>query len=176
MMPYRLLSVAFLAAASGYVLISYLAFRMPATLADAELCGFVIDDFDAAGRLAYPPFDAWRISFLRLQEYWVALSVGMAAAFMTFALYVGYRARQGALAAGAIAGGGLLAFAALCVSCLAPALSVVGLGVGGTLLADVPRWLMALNTLLLTGWGMLFLSRRLASCPIPRRLGAVPAE
>lgn len=176
MIPYRLLSVAFFAAALGYVLVSYLVFEMPTTLADAELCGFVIDDFDSTGQLAYPPFDAWRISFLRLQEYWVALSVGMSAAFMAFALYVGYRAREGALAAGAVAGGGLLAFAVLCVSCLAPVLSVVGLGVMGTVMADVPRWLMALNTLLLTGWGIMFLSRRLVSCPIPRRLGALPAE
>ncbi|WP_221931065.1 hypothetical protein [Telmatospirillum sp. J64-1] len=175
MLPYRLLSVAFFAAALGYVLISYLSFEMPKTLADAEFCGFDIDDFDASGQLAYPPFDAWRISFLRLQEYWVALSVGMSAAFMAFALFVGYRARQGALAAGAAAGGGILAFAVLCVSCLAPALSAVGLGVMGTVMADVPRWLMALNTLLLTSWGVMFLSRRLAACPIPRCLGATPA-
>ena len=66
-------------------------------------------------------------------------------------------------------GGGALALSALCISCLAPALSVVGLGIAGTLLAGVPKWLIALNTLLLTGWGTLFLSRRLSTCELPTR-------
>ena len=51
-------------------------------------------------------------------------------------------------------GSGVLALSAICVSCLAPVLSVVGLGLAGTLLADVPKWLIALNTLLLTGWAL----------------------
>ena len=70
--------------------------------------------------------------------------------------------------AGAAAGGGLLALSALCVSCLAPVLSAVGLGLAGTLLAGFPKWLIALNTLLLTGWGALVLSRRSQqACPLP---------
>jgi hypothetical protein len=46
---------------------------------------------------------------------------------------------------------------------------VVGLGIAGTLLAGVPKALIALNTLLLTAWGTLFLSRRLSACALPRR-------
>lgn len=175
MIPYRLLTAVFPVAAVAYVGLSYLSFEMPRTLADAEACGFVAGDFNAAGQLAYPPFDAWLISFLRKQEYWVALSVGLAFAFMAFALTVGYRARQTGLAAGAVAGGGVLALSAICVSCLAPALSVVGLGIAGTLFADVPRWLIALNTLILTSWGTLFLARQLSNCPLPRARVA-PAE
>lgn len=159
--------IAFLAAGLGYVLLSYVTFEVPQTLADAELCGFVADDFADDGKLAYPPLHAWWVSFVRQQEYWTTLSVGMAIAFVAFAWQVGRRAGA-ARVAGATAGGGLLALGALCVSCLAPVLSMVGLGMAGTLLAGVPKWLIALNTALLTGWGALMLSRRLSACPLPR--------
>ena len=46
---------------------------------------------------------------------------------------------------------------------------MVGLGIAGGFLAGVPKWLIALNTLLLTGWGVLFLSRRASSCTVPLR-------
>lgn len=153
-------------AAGAYIVLSYLSFHVPATLADAELCGFVEGDFTADGRLAYPPQNAWWLSFVRQGEYWTALSVGLAIGFVVYALQVGRRA-GGARVAGAAAGGGLLALSALCVSCLALVLGAVGLGLAGTLLAGVPKWLIALNTLLLTGWGSLVLSRRGASCPLP---------
>lgn len=153
-------------AALAYVGLSYLGFHVPATLADAELCGFVESDFTADGHLAYAPLNAWWLSFVRQGEYWTALSVGLAIGFVIYALQVGRRA-GGARAAGAAAGGGLLALSALCVSCLAPVLGAVGLGLAGTLLVGVPKWLIALNTLLLTGWGSLVLSRRGAACPLP---------
>lgn len=162
-------------AATGCVAVSYFSFELPATPADGEACGFVAEDFTADGRLAHPPFAAWWISFVRQQEYWTALSVGLAVGFVVYALQVGRRAGA-ARAAGAAAGGGVLALSALCVSCLAPVLSAVGLGLAGTVLAGVPKWLIALNTLLLTGWGTLLLSRRSASCPLPaRRISPGPA-
>lgn len=177
MIPYRLLAGVFAVSVAGYVVLSYLNFQMPTTLAEAELCGFIADDFTTAGQLAYPPFDAWRVSFFRMQEYWVALSVGVSITFIVFALIVAWRARQNAAgAAAAAAGGGALALTAICVSCLAPALSAVGLGVATSMLADVPRWLMAANTLLLTGWGTMVLTRKLTSCPLPNRARAVVAE
>ena len=72
--------------------------------------------------------------------------------------------------------GGILALGAVCLGCLAPVLSVVGIGVGGAALFDIPKWLLALNTLLLTGWGTMFLSRRLTSCPVlPRATQACAA-
>jgi len=164
--PFRRMALLFVIGALGYVALSYLTFKMPATLADGELCGFIEQDFNAAGQFVHAPVSAWWISFTRLQEYWTAVSVGLSVAFVGFALTVGRRAGSGT-AAGAAMGGGVLALSALCVSCLAPALSVVGLGIAGTLLAGVPKWLIALNTLLLTGWGTLFLSRRLSSCALP---------
>lgn len=151
---------------AGYMLASYLVFQVPATLADGEACGFVAGDFSSEGRLVHAPLDAWWISFVRQQEYWSALSVGLAVGFVVYALQVGRRV-GGARVAGAAAGGGLLALSALCVSCLAPVLSAVGLGLAGSLLAGLPKWLIALNTLLLTGWGSLLLSRRAVACPLP---------
>lgn len=154
-------------AAAGYALLGYLSFHVPATLADGEACGFVAGDFAPDGTLALAPLDAWWISFMRKQEYFSALSVGLAVGFMVYALQVGRRAGA-ARAAGAAAGGGLLALSALCVSCLAPVLSAVGLGLAGTLLAGFPKWLIALNTALLTGWGAMALSRRSGqACPLP---------
>lgn len=166
MLPVRRMALLFVIGALGYVVLGYLTFRMPATLADGELCGFIEQDFNAAGQFVHAPVSAWWISFTRLQEYWTAISVGLSVAFVGFALTVGRRA-GGGTAAGAAMGGGVLALSALCVSCLAPALSVVGLGIAGTLMAGVPKWLIAFNTLLLTGWGTLFLSRRLSSCALP---------
>lgn len=154
-------------AGGAYLGVSYLGFSPPVTLADGEACGFVAGDFAADGTLAHAPLSAWWISFVRQQEYFSALSVGLAVSFVVFALQLGRRAGA-ARVAGAAAGGGLLALSALCVSCLAPVLSAVGLGLAGTLLIGFPKWLIALNTALLTGWGALVLSRRSQqACPLP---------
>ena len=147
MIPRRLMCIVFLLAALGYAAVSYAVFEVPATPAAAEACGFLPGEFAAGGTLAYERPQAWAISFVRKQEYFTAITVGLALAFMAFALAV----------------------SVLCVSCLAPALSLVGLGIAGGLLADVPKSLIALNTLLLTGWGVLYLSRRAGACAAPPR-------
>jgi hypothetical protein len=168
MISTRTMTLSFAGAALGYVALSYLTFKLPTSAAEAELCGFIEQDFNASGQFLHAPLDAWWISFIRLQEYWTAISVGLAVAFIAFALTVGRRA-SGATAAGGAIGGSALALSALCVSCLAPVLSVVGLGIAGTLLAAIPKWLITVNILLLTTWGTLFLSRRVAACPLPSR-------
>lgn len=175
MFRYRWLIALFVAAAAGYAALSFAAFQMPDTMADAENCGFLPGEFVTAGQLTYERSQAWWISFQRKDEIWVALSIGLAAAFVGFALSIGRRI-GGGVATGAAMGGGVLALSAICVSCLAPVLSVVGLGLAGTLLAGVPKWLMALNTLMLTGWGALYLSRRGTSCPMPRSDAAISSN
>ena len=167
MVPYRTMFAVFIGVALCYGVLSYALFEMPANALAGEECGFLPEEFTASGGLTYARSQAWLVSFIRMQDYFTALSLGLAASFLAFALQVGRRG--GAVAAGAATGGGLLAVSAVCVSCLAPALSVVGLGIAGSLLADVPKWLIALNTLLLTGWGTLFLARRMMQCPTPRR-------
>jgi hypothetical protein len=164
-----------IAAATAYLLLSYFTFHVPQTFSDGELCGFVAGDFASDGSLAYPPLHAWWLSFMRKQEYWTTLSVGLAVGFTAYALQVGRRAGA-SQATGAVAGGGMLALSAICVSCMAPVLSAVGLGLVGTLLAGIPKWLIAFNTLLLTGWGSLVLSRRLNTCPLPRPLSNLKPE
>lgn len=167
MIPYRLMIALFVVAALGYVGASFALFEMPATAADAENCGFLPGEFVEAGKLTYERSEAWWVSFQRKDEIFTTISVGLAVAFMGFALSTARRG-GGRAAGGAALGGGVLALSALCVSCLAPVLSVVGLGLAGTLLAGVPKWLLMLNTLMLTGWGTLFLSRRAnASCALP---------
>ncbi len=166
MLRYRLPIALFVVAALAYVVISFVGFEMPATAADAENCGFLPGEFVSSGQLTYERSEAWWVSFRRKDEIWTTASIGMAVAFMGFALSTARR-NGGRAAGGAAIGGGVLALSALCVSCLAPVLSVVGLGLAGTLLVGVPKWLIALNTLMLTGWGTLYLSRRSASCPLP---------
>lgn len=167
MLRYRGWVALFVLAALAYVAVSFAVFQMPDTLADAENCGFLPDEFVAAGQLTYERTSAWWVSFQRMGEVWSALSVALAVTFMRFALSVRRRA-GGGVSVGATLGGGVLALSALCVSCLAPVLPVVGLGLAGSLLAGLPKWLIALNTLLLTGWGVLYLTRRAGACRLPR--------
>lgn len=165
MIPFRTMLAVFLVAALAYVGLSFALFRMPETAEAAVECGFLPEEFVSQGTLTYARSEAFLVSFVRKEEYFTAATVGLAAAFAAFALRIGRRG--GAASAGIAAGGGVLAVSALCISCLAPALSVVGLGIAGSFLAGVPKWLLFLNTLLLTGWGTLFLSRRAAACPLP---------
>ncbi|TPE47330.1 hypothetical protein [Amaricoccus solimangrovi] len=162
MIPVRLMLATFLLVALSYVALSFALFEMPATETAAADCGFLPGEFVSAGELTFGRTEAFAVSFVRKQEYLTAASLGLAGAFLAFALTAGRRG--GAASAGAAAGGGLMALGAVCVGCLAPALSVVGLGVLGSLFAGVPKALLFLNTLALTGWGTLYLSRRLATC------------
>lgn len=169
MIPVRLMLATFLVVAGGYVAVSFLLFEMPTTAAAAEECGFLPGEF-ASGELAFGRTRAFLVSFVRMQEYFTAATIGVAAAFLAFALRVGRRG--GPASAGVAAGGGIMALGAICVGCLAPVLSVVGLGVVGSLFAGVPKALLFLNTLALTGWGTLHLSRRSAVCSLPAASGA----
>ena len=159
MIPLRRMALAGLAGVLIYCALSFALFQMPQTLEAAQDCGFLPGEFSGGG-LTMERGQAFLTRFLRMQEYFTALTMGLTLAFVTFALHV---RRGGAIAAGS----GLLVVSALCVSCLAPVLSVVGLGVAGSLLAGIPKGLIALNTLLLTGWGGLYLSRKGATCSIP---------
>jgi hypothetical protein len=153
----------------GYAAFSYAAFA-PAKIASAgetNDCGFYPGDFTATGQLRFSKRQAWWISFLRQQEYFSALSIGLITALMGFA--VG-KARQigTATVSGAVAGGGVLAVLTLCLGCLAPTLATVGLSLVGNLALPIPKWLMLLNTLILTTWGTVFLSKRTRMCPVQR--------
>jgi hypothetical protein len=165
MLPLRLMLAVFLLAALGYVAIGWAAFEMPASPELAAACGFTTADLNSAGQLDYAPTQAWLLSFMRKQEYFNAICIGLAGAFVAFVLARASRLGAG-LASGAAVGGGALALGALCLGCLAPMLSVVGLGVASSALLGVPKWMMALNTLLLTAWGTLYLSRTLNACPV----------
>jgi hypothetical protein len=165
MTSYRLMVSVFLSATLAYAGVSRAVFVVPVSVEAAEACGFTSADFTPAGDLGYAPTQAWWVSFTRMEEYWSAISFGLALAFIAFAAAAARRL-GGAVTSGAAVGGGLLAMGALCVSCLAPALAAVGLGLAGGWLAGIPKWLMALNTLLFTAWGTLFLARRLTACPV----------
>lgn len=171
MIPFRMMAIVFVAATLGYVGLSFAVFRMPANAEAAIECGFLPEEFVSEGELTYQRTQAFMVSFQRKEEYFTAATLGLAAAFAAFAFRVGRRG--GVASAGLAAGGGVLAVSALCISCIAPALSVVGIGLAGSFLAGVPKWLLFLNTLLLTGWGTLFLARRASACPLPSR--RVPA-
>lgn len=166
MFHYRLVITLFVLAFIGYIAASFAFFEMPATAADAENCGFLPGEFVGTGQLTYERTGAWWVSFQRKSEFFTAFSIGLATAFAGFALSTARRTGSGT-ATGAALGGGVLAASAICVSCLAPVLGIVGLGFAGSLLAGVPKWLIALNTLLLTGWGTLYLHRRAGTCPVP---------
>ncbi len=163
-----------MAGALVYVAASGLAFVPPVTLAEAEACGLGPEEFTASGEFALEHWPAWWLAFQRQQDYFSAVSVGLAVAFIVHALRIGRRAGA-ARSVGAAAGGGLLALSALCVSCLAPVMSAVGFGLAASWLAGIPKWLIALNTLIFTLWGGLVLARRGAACPLPARGASGPA-
>lgn len=165
MIPYRLMAVVFLVAMLAYTGLGRATFTIPDSPEAAAACGFTGDDFDESGQIEATPTEAWWMSFVRKQEYWNAISAGLVGAFLAFVISAARR--LGArVASGAVMGGGLLAFLTICLGCLAPVLSVVGIGIGGSMLAGFPKWLMTATTLLLTGGGTLYLSRRLAACPV----------
>jgi hypothetical protein len=95
--------------------------------------------------------------------------MGFVVAFMGFVIS---RLRQigSGMASGMCAGGGVLAMVTLCLGCLAPTLSAIGLGlVANWGLAQIlPTWLMTLNIAGLSLWGMVFLTRRARACPLQR--------
>ena len=165
MIPVRLMLVTFLVVSLGYMAVSFALFHMPESAVAAEECGFLPSEFVTGGELTFDRTEAFLVSFWRKQEYLTAATLGVAAAFVAFALRIGRRG--GAASVGVTAGGGLMALGAVCVGCLAPVMSLVGLGVVGSLFIGVPKALLLLNTLALTAWGTLYLARRTASCPLP---------
>lgn len=165
MIPYRLMAVVFLVAMLAYTGLGRATFTIPDSPEAAAACGFTGDDFDESGQIEATPTEAWWMSFVRKQEYWNAISAGLVGAFLAFVISAARRLGAG-VASGAVVGGGLLAFLTICLGCLAPVLSVVGLGIGGSMMAGFPKWLMTIITLLLTGGGTLFLFRRLTTCSL----------
>lgn len=133
--------------------------------ANSNDCGFNPADFTAAGQLRFSAGQAWWIRFLRKQEYFSALSIGLVIAFVGFAVRK-VRDIGAAATSGVVAGGGILAVFALCLGCLAPTLSTVGLGLLSTLALPIPKWAMTLSTLVLTTWGTVFLVKRARMCPV----------
>src|ERR1039458_1564142 len=91
MFRYRLVVILFIAAALGYVAVSFAAFQMPATAADAQNCGFLPDEFVSSGTLTYERSQAFLVSFWRKDEVFTAVSIGLAVTFAGFALTTGQR-------------------------------------------------------------------------------------
>jgi hypothetical protein len=143
---------------------------------DSNECGFPPADYTATGALRFSPGQAWWRSFLRKQEYFSAVSMGCVVAFMGFVMRK-LRQLGSGMASGLCAGGGLLALVTLCLGCLAPTLSAIGLGLVANLgLAQIlPKWLMTLNTAVLSLWGMVFLARRTRACPLQGTEAGEPA-
>lgn len=171
---------------AGYVAASRLTFAAPLAApasvtapasgeaTESNDCGLSPADYTETGALRLTPGEAWWHSFLRKQEYFSALSMGFVLAFSGFAIGKVRQIGSG-VASGMCAGGGVLALLTLCLGCLAPTLSAIGLGFAANLglSAWLPKWLLLLNTAGLSLWGMLFLARRARACPLP---GTTPAE
>jgi hypothetical protein len=124
---------------TGYIAASRLMFVAPvaapvsmpgpvtAGAMDRNDCGFSPADYTATGTLRFTPGQAWWRSFLRKQEYFSAISLGFVVAFVGFAMSKMRQIGSG-MASGMCAGGGVLALLTLCLGCLAPTLSAIGLG------------------------------------------------
>lgn len=155
----------------GYTVLDRMTFKMPQTISEGESCDFVPSDFTEAGHLKYSVNEAWWTSFTRKQEYLSSFSVALAITFVVFAL-TKIRQIGVASAAGSVVGGSLIAGLTLSFSCLATVLAAVGIGLFANLglaLVVIPKWLVALNTLLLTTYGFMNVSRKAASCPLTAR-------
>jgi hypothetical protein len=143
---------------------------------DSNDCGFSPADYTATGTLRFTPGQAWWMSFLRKQEYFSAVSLGFAVAFLGFAVSK-FRQIGSGVTSSLCAGGGVLALVTLCLGCLAPMLSAIGLGLVANLgLAQIlPKWLMTLNVAGLSLWGMVFLARRARTCSLQGMEAGEPA-
>ena len=173
---------------TGYMAASRLMFvaplaapvSMPGPASDGAIdsndCGFSPTDYTATGALRFTPGQAWWVSFLRKQEYFSAVSMGFVVAFMGFAVSKLRQIGSG-LASGMCAGGGALALITLCLGCLAPTLSAIGLGlvVNVGLAQVLPKWLMTLHVAGLSLCGMAFLARRARACPLQGSVAEEPA-
>jgi hypothetical protein len=169
---------------TSYIVASRLVFAAPLAtpvstpgpITDSNDCGFSPADYTATGELRFTPGQAWWMSFLRKQEYFSAVSIGFVVAFMGFAMSK-LRQLGSSMASGMCAGGGVLALLTLCLGCLAPTLSAIGLGFVANLgLAQLlPKWLMTLNTAGLSLWGMVCLARRARACPLQGTTAGEPA-
>lgn len=167
--------VLFCVAFLGYTAIDRLTFKAPENPTVGASCDFTPSDFTQTGQLKYSVNEAWWTSFTRKEEYLSSFSAALA---ITFAGYALAKIRQiGAKATtGSVVGGGLLVGLTLCFSCLAPVLAAVGIGLFANLglsLAAIPKWLVALNTLILTTYGFMYVSRKATYCPVVTRPTAV---
>jgi hypothetical protein len=133
--PYRLMLVVFFVTMLAYVGLERATFTPPSSAEAAKKCGLIGDDLDALAEIqSMPPTKMWWTGFVNTQEYWNVVSAGLAGAFIAFGISAVRRVGAG-IASGAVVGGGLLAFLTICLGCLAPVLSVVGIGIGGSMLA-----------------------------------------
>ncbi|WP_206105474.1 hypothetical protein [Paenibacillus thalictri] len=173
------LLILFIAAFGGYTALDRVTFIMPQDVESGAACDFTPEDFTASGQLKYSENEAWWTSFTRKEEYLSSFSVALA---ITFAGYALSKIRQiGAKAAtGGVVGGGLIVGLAICFSCLAPVLAAVGIGLFanfGLAMAEIPKWLIAVNSLILTTYGYMYVSRKAASCPVViRNTSTMPLE
>ncbi|MDT3702501.1 MAG: hypothetical protein ROZ36_05545 [Thermincola sp.] len=164
--------IIFLVVFTGYTALDRITFKMPQDVAAGAACEFTPSDFNEAGHLKYSVNEAWWTSFTRKQEYLSSFSAALALTFMGYALA---KMRQiGAKATtGGVVGGSLLVGLTISFSCLAPVLAAVGIGVFanfGLAMVAIPKWLVALNTLLMTTYGFMYVSRKTACCPLTARL------
>lgn len=166
--PILFLVFLFLVAFGGYTALDRVTFVMPQDVESGAACDFTPSDFTDSGNLKYSESEAWWISFNRTQEYLSSFSVALA---ITFAGYALSKIRQigGKAATGSVVGGSLLVGLTLCFSCLAPVLAAVGIGLFanfGLAMAEIPKWLITLNTLIMTTYGYMYISRKATSCPV----------
>lgn len=164
--PYRLMMIVFFVASLSYVGLERAVFKMPTDPVAAAACGLTLaaDDW-SMGQPEYTPTQAWWISFMHGQEYLSAISFGLAIAFCAFAIFAARRV-GGAIGSGAVVGGGLVAFATICLGCLAPIVAAVGLGIGVSVFAGLSKWLVLVISLVITLIGTLFLAKRLSACSV----------
>lgn len=165
------LVVLFLVAFGGYTALDRATFKMPQDVASGASCDFTPGDFTDSGHLKYSVNEAWWTSFTRKEEYLSSFSAALAITFVGYALS---KIRQiGAKAAtGGVVGGSLLVGLTICFSCLAPVLAAVGIGLFanfGLAMVAIPKWLVALNTLILTTYGYMYVSRKATCCPAVTR-------
>ncbi len=163
--PYRLMMVVFFVATLSYVGLGRAVFKIPTDPVAAAACGFTADDFGSSGQIEYTPTQAWWMSFVREKEYLSAISFGVAIAFCAFAFSAARRVGR-AVGSGAVVGGGLAAFATICIGCLAPTVAAFGLGLGVSVFAGLSKWIVLINTLVITTIGTLLLAKRLSACSI----------
>ncbi len=109
----------------------------------------------------------WFTTYLRLQEYYLGFSYAVSLAFAVFAFMKFKEYRKKAIGAGIGASAWVIALWTLgcfLVGCCGSPIWIIYINLLGISMLEIPKWLIAIITLVMVSLGYLWLNRKLPKC------------